>query len=369
MMIKPIYAIALSAVCMLLHAGCTEQRDLYTVSRPMLCINGDWVPSLDRSDMTMNATANLYAADGGELFSKSYFSLPTSVTIPCTRGEYDLLLFNGMMYSEENTHLDNVTFRNTGRLETFEAVASEGTPNVRLSRAEGEFIASNDMELLTSMQCRVEVEGETGYFIKYKNGENGYPTHADYVESSVDLTPAPVSYVCQVIVNLVNPASAAVANGALKGFAGSVYMSDRMPSHIAATHHLRLNSLYLDPTPKNSLSALNPDGDPTGSIRSVEFVTFGPPLDGPSGWGYAFEISIIQIDGEIHEERIDIGDQVGAAIAQIRKNVGVSVPAVTGYKIVIEVDVALPKLEPVDGIIGVDLWEDDEIIKVPVKWN
>ena len=353
-------------------AGCDKQRDLYTTARPMLYVEGDWMPSLNLTDMSMDATAILYAADNGELAFKSYFSLPNSTTVPATRGQYDLLLFNGLMYSEQNTHLDNIYFRGTDRFSTFEAVAEESNGNGNGSRIidiDGEYVASNEMELLTSMRTAVEIEGNVGYHLKYQNGKNGYPTYTDYIESSVYLTPTPVSYECQVIVNLVNPASAYVSYGAVRGFAGSVFMADRMPSHMKAAHVVRLNSLVLDKNPAPGLDPINPDGDPTGSIRSPKFVTFGPPLDNPADWKYEFEISIVLVDGNQYNDIIDITGQVEAVISEIRKNLNTATPVVTGYIIVIEVGVALEKLDPVDGQIGVGDWEDDEIIQVPISWQ
>ena len=367
----PAYIIIVLAGALAL-AGCDKQRDLYTVARPMLYVEGNWVPSLNLTDMTMNATASLYVAGGGEQAFKSYFSMPNSTTIPATRGEYDLLLFNGLMYSEQSTHLDNTHFRGTDRLATFEAVADESNGNgngSRLIDVTGEYVASNDMELLTSMLRTVEVEGEAGYRIKYQNGKNGYPTYSDYIESSVYLTPAPVSYECQVVVNLVNPVSAYVSYGALRGFAGSVFMASRLPSHMEAVHVVRLNSLELDATPNPDLDYLNPKGEPTGSIRSMKFVTFGPPLDDPADWEYEFEIGIMLVNEEEFHQSIDISTQVADAIVEMRKNLNVAEPVVTGYTILIEVDVALDKLEPVEGEIGIGDWEDDEIIKVPIKWN
>lgn len=340
----------------LLLCGCTEQRDLYTVARPQIYIEGNWEPTLHQTNMSMNATAMLYAADG-RMVSKNYFVSPRSVTVAVARGTYDILLFNGMMYSENDTHLDNVSFRGTDRLETFEAVVAEGEPNRRLLRNGSEYIASNEMELLTSAGSKQEVTGESGYFIKYKDGQNGYPTHEDYVEAELYLTPSAVSYECRIVVDLINPSSAHVANGALRGFAGSVFMASRVPSHQEATHQFRLNDL--------EITGSDPE---RGSIRSPLFVTFGPPLDLPDR-RYSVEVNIVLVDGETLEETFDVTDQVAQVIERIKEGLSSGELVEASITIPIRIAVELPIVDPVQGSIGVGDWEEDEIIKVPIKWR
>lgn len=337
--------------------GCTEQQDLFTTSRPLLRVDGDFVPSLRQHDMSMKATAVLYGSDGGAQFSKNYFASPTGVTIPVTRGDYDVLLFNGMMYSESNTHLDYIHFRGTDRLSTFEAVVSEGEPNRRLGRAGDEYIASNEMDTLAAISLpRHHIDNEAGYFIKYKNGKNGYPTVEDYVESSVVLTPCVVSYSCRVVVSLVNPGSAYVANGSLRGFAGSVFLSTRMPSSMEVTHQFRLNDLYVE-------AGSDPE---RGSIRSPYFLTFGPPLDQPDR-RYTISVSIVLVDGSVFDRTFDVTAQVDPWIARIRDNLA-SPGNPLEISIPIEIEIELPVVEPIGGSIGMDDWEDEEIIKVPIVW-
>ncbi len=340
--------------------GCVEQRDLYGVSSPLLYIEGDWEPSLDRTDMSQDATAVVY--DGSGLVDKEYFYNPDNTTAPLTAGTYDIMIFNGLMYSEDDTHIDGVLFRGTGRIETFEAYAKEATANKRLVMREGEYIATNDMEVLTSMSQSKTVEGENGYYVKYKDGKNGYPVVPDYIEDELFMTPRPVSYECSVVVTLTNPGGAATANGALRGFAGSVFMQSRMPSHTEVVHQFRLNSLtYIDPDPVT--------GEPRGTLHLQEpLVTFGPPLDLP-GRRYELELSILLKDNTTENRTFDITDQVEPIVAQLTAQLDDESPIIS-ITIPIEIvdPIVLPVITPDTGIV-IDDWSDDEEITVPIRSN
>lgn len=344
---------ALTASLLALVA-CDEQRDLYSVAKPMLQIEGNWAPSLDREDMSQDATALIYGHGNG-VAGKEYFYAPRTATVRLQTGLYDVVIFNGLMYSGEDTHLDGVFFRGTDHLDTFEGCAREEAPSRRLARAEGEIIATNDMEILTSAWAQEQFEGEDSYYLKYRNGKNGFPVTPDYIESSLHLTPFAVSYTTRVIVHLVHPNSALIANGAFRGFAGSVFMASRMPSHVTVTHQLKLNhKQYDDATQK------------TGTIRSDDFVTFGPPLDLPSR-KYEFELSIILVNGATFHQVYDVTSQIAPVIERIKANQGKSAPVETGIEIVITISAELPDVEVDPGAIGVIGWEDDEIIRVPIR--
>ena len=343
------------ATAFLLFAACDRQRDLYDTASPLLYIEGDWVPSLGMADMTGKATAMLYKKGDG--ITKEFFYKPNSVTTKVSRGEYDILLFNGLMFSEENTNLDHIFFRNTDQLEGFEAVVVEVASNRRLSRAEGEYIASNEMEVLTSIHGSAFVEGEHQYSLKYKNGRNSFPTLEDYIEHEVQLTPRAVSYPAQVVVHLINPRSAAIANGSLHGFVGSVMMAPGEPTDFAVTHQLRLNNLTIP----------DPEAQPeVGTIESPWFVTFGPPLNRPNH-SYTLDVSIILQDGNEINETFDIADQVEPAIQRI-KNYRASPAGISiNLAIPIEITLELPSdIEP-GSMVGVNDWSDDEIIVVKIK--
>ena len=359
--------------------ACDKQRDLYDTASPVLQIEGNWIPSLGAADMSGRATAMLYpdvVTKNRIGITKEFLYRPSIITTKVSRGEYDVLLFNGLMFSEENTNLDHVFFRNTDNVETFEAVAVEVASNNRLVRTDGEYIASNDMEQLTSAYAHVFVEGERQYFLKYKNGHNGYPSLEDYVESELKMIPIAVSYYSQVVVHLVNPRSAAIANGALRGFVGSVMMASGEPeTNFAVTHQLRLNNL--------TISDQGTQGDPAnperGTIESPWFVTFGPPLDRPEH-SYTFELSIILRDGREILRTFDVTEQVCASIKNIIEYrethwdsyaTSLLAPAVSIVPTIpIVICLELPWIEPRynddNPMVNVNGWEDDEIIRVKI---
>ncbi|MDL2211181.1 DUF5119 domain-containing protein, partial [Bacteroides sp. OttesenSCG-928-M17] len=258
--------------------------------------------------MSNKATAMIY---GNGTVTKQYFIKPNSVTTKVTKGSYDILLFNGLMFSEENTNLDHVYFRNTHNIEEFEAFAEEGIENKRLTKADGEYIISNEMEILTAQRMTKEVEGEYQWANTNTSSRNGYPTYEDYIESEVKITPKQVSYYAQIVITLKNPNSIHAANGSLRGFMRSVRMSTGEPTHLEGTHQLRLNNMkYTDP-----------DSEEYGTIESPKFVTFGPPLDMPNR-EYEFEVKIVLKDGNIVDEKFDITDQVEEAIDNIQTTKG-----------------------------------------------
>jgi hypothetical protein len=334
-------------------AGCTDQRDLYVLSGPVLEVEGDWMPSLGVADMTMNATAVAFDSEGGAV--KEYFYSPDKVEIPVTESTYDVLLFNGLMYSPDDTHLDGLKFRGTDRLETFEVMTKEGSLNSRLgSRSQDEYIASNDMEIVTSALQSQVVDESRSYYMKYKDGENGLETPEDYVYAQMQMTPVPLSYEAQVVVTIKNISSAAGASAALYGFVGSAFMASRLPSHFYVTHHFNLNSRKW----------IDQDND-TGTIESPRFVTFGPPLDVPDN-KYEVYIKMILVNGEEHEWTFDVTEQMQPIIEEIKANFESGATIHYQLEIPLELYLELPVVEPVEGSVGVGNWSDDELITVPI---
>lgn len=349
---RTIYIVVLAAVALV---GCDEQRDLYIKSGPMIQATGDWNPSLGRTDMTMDATAVAYDASG--LAAKEYFFNPTTVTIPVDRDTYDVVLFNGLMYSANDTHLDNIWFRGIDKLDTFEAVAREGALIKRLGTRSGEneYIASNDMEIITSAVERQDVDASRSYYIKYRNGENGFDTPKDYIYSELDMTPVAMSYEAQLVVTVKNISSAYSASAALYGFVGSAFMASRMPSHFYVSHHFNLNNKKMIDTPKD-----------VGTIESPVFVTFGPPLDAPDN-KYEVLVKITLINGEDFDVPIfDVTDQLADVIEAIKENQTGGGTTQYRLEIPVTIEVDLPIVDPVEGSIGLDKWGDEEEIRVPV---
>ena len=344
-------------IVMWICVGCHTQRDLYDTASPLLSVQGNWIPSLGVADMSGRATAVFYKNND---VVKEFFYHPNSVTTRVSRGAYDILLFNGLFFSEENPNLDQLFFRNTHSAATFEAVVEEAVPNGRLVRAQGEYLASNNMEVLTSAYMQLFVEGENQYYLKYKDGRNGYPVLEDYVEHEVRLTPVALSYAAQIVIHLVNPSSAAVANGSLRGFAGSVFMASGMPSHFDVTHQLRLNNLTIN-TRGTKGDAADPE---TGTIESPWFVTFGPPLDLPDR-RYTFEVNIILKNGEVFSQVCDVTHQVEQSIKMIQNHRKIPIETHIALTIPIELFLELPEVE-LDSSVGVNDWSDDEIIIIKI---
>lgn len=339
------------AVLAVLLTGCDRQRDLYTKATPLLEIEGDWVPSLGIEDMSRRATAMLYELNGS-LASKEIFSLQNRVTAEVSTGEYGVLIFNGMMFSEQETNLEQIYFRNTERAETFEAYAAPAVSGDSPESAADEYVAGNGMEVLTSAYCEVRVKGDRMYYLKYHNGHNGYPTVEDYVDSVVRMVPRPLSHYAKVVVHLTNPGSASAAEGTLHGFSGSVFVLSGMPSHDRVAHRLKLNNLHIDPG----------SGQKSGTIESPLFVTFGPPINlrDDTEWKYEFDISLSLKDGETMTRTFDVAPQILPVIERIRERTFESSPS---DPILIEIWLELPDT---GSSVGVDDWVDGEVIVVPI---
>lgn len=341
---KKIFITAASA---LLIAGCTEQRDLYDVSWPLLHIEGDWVPSLGVADMTGNATAVLYR--DGLPAGKSFFTQPASATANVSHGDWEILIFNGLMFSEQNTNLTRIVYRNTDRAATFEVLSTEPAPNARLVRADGEILVDGGMAVVAAARGGIQIEAEPLFYVKYEDGRRVYFDDVEHVEAEISLTPVSLTHYAKVIVDVINPASAAVANGALRGFAASAFMSTALPSHTEGTHQLKLNNLTMYELTR-------------GTIESPRFATFGPPLDLTAERSYTFELNTILRDGTEFSQTADVTDQVLEAIERIKQNRadGIYSPA----EIIIRARVELPETE--GSMVGVTPWQDDELITVKI---
>lgn len=343
----------LTVLTAFMFAGCDDLRDLYVMVGPNIHVGGDWEPSLGRKDMTMDATVALF--DGGGVYAKDYFFAPDNVTVDIDRGGYDVLIFNGLMYAPEDTHLDGIYFRGTDRFDTFEAYAGEAEANKRLHRSEGEYIATNNMEIFTSASERVAIERAKEYFIKYENGRNGFEIPESYTEAELHLVPQAMNYPCKVTIRITNITSAYAANAALYGFTGSAWVGTRRPTDFMVTHQFNLNSKKM----------LDKAAD-IGTIESPEFVTFGPPLD-MSGRKCSVYVNIMMTNGVAFEREVDVTDQVLPFVAKANANFAGVSPIDYRLSIPIEIDLDLPVVEPVEGHIGLGDWDDDEIITIPIK--
>ncbi len=354
--------IYMAVIASLLLAGCDAQMDLYDTSVPMMAIEGSWETSLGVREM-FDGTALLYSK--GRV-KKEYLSRPNTVTAAVSHGQYDILLFNGVMESEQATNLDHVFFRGTSAPESFEAVAAEGTRNKRLSRIDGEYIASNGMEIFTFARGGAFIEDEGRDYLKYMNGRKVASLPENYVADEVRLVPRAVSYRFQVkLTDIVNPGSARSVSGALRGFAGSVFPASPQTGGMEATHHLNFS------TPSVNRTRTDPDGTVLGTVQSPVFVSFGPPLpeslDGlPASGGYTFDPSFVLVDNSEFTlpQPIDITPQVNAALERIfRHRSGGGDLAIGENLFVIEITdrIELPVIMP-ENVVDVIEWNDEEVL-------
>ena len=338
-------------------SGCDDHRDLHVRADPMLAVTGDWQPSLGdgRSDMSNQATALAWSA-GGESLREFFLTPGNRVGFRVGAGMYDVMIFNGLMYAADQTHLDGVMFAGTEAQATFAAVAGPGILNQRLTRSDGEYIATNDMEVVASMTARQEISDDGAYHIKYQNGENGFDTPGDYIEAELAMVPHALSFPCRVEVEVHGNSSMIGAAAALRGVAGSALMASRRPSaDFTVTHQLTLNN-------KRQLGAADED---RVSIYSPEFVTFGPPLDGAR---VELDLRFGLVNGEYYDPgTIDVTGQLAQFIADVKANLAGVQPVKHGLTIPIKVTVELPAVDPVEGAIELGRWSDDEIINFPVR--
>ncbi len=84
--------IVIAFIFMVLLAGCDKQRDLYDISDTVLHVHGSWSHSLEEHSM-LDATVLLYR-DGN--IKKEFLSRPNGVTTHVTRGDYEVVVFNGL---------------------------------------------------------------------------------------------------------------------------------------------------------------------------------------------------------------------------------------------------------------------------------
>lgn len=337
-------------ICLiLLVCSCTRQRDLHVASYPQLMIANDWTPS---QCVTYNgATAMIYDRPNSsptELMPDAHRKI-----IELDKGAYDVIVFNGMMYSPTETHLDNIFYRGTERFETFEAVVRELSPDRYFRPKDGEVIVNIPDILATHSTAGHDVESRKKFEMKYHDGKNGYPTNPKYIDDTIDFSPCRVTHTCQVIARVHNPKSARIVQAKLHGFSQSVLLANRLPTHSSITHQFTLNSLKID------------HSDPTyGTISSPVFNTFGPPLDLP-GRRYTVDVSVLMIDSEeTPQMTFDVTDQVEQAIeylaAERLKNCSIME---TFY---IYIDFELPVVIS-DGMdVGLGEWGEDVIITVPI---
>ncbi len=349
-------------------AACTELRDIADRVDIMLEVEASWEHSLGESDMR-NATVLLHHEDGEQ--SKVHLTRPNGATAQVRHGEYDVMVFNGIMESEDRTNLDHIRFRGTDSHGTFEVYSNEVEPMMRLSRVEGEYIASNNMELFTFAHHRVSVDGDEAIYHRYQNGDRVNEDVESHICQTITSTPSALLFRFQVVLtNVVNPLSARSGAGALKGFMGSVFVpstGERPRPGIQATHHLPLSAS------NGNRIRTRADGDQVGTLTSPLFASFGPPMpaqgsDLPASGEYFFDPVFVLHDGtEYRPGPIDITSHVNETIGQIidhHEGNHLSHDE-NAFVITIDDEIFLPPISGGSGLpVVVEPWPDDEIIIV-----
>lgn len=335
----------------LLMCSCTEQRDLYVASYPQLLIKSDWNPS--QCGIDNGATAMIYDRP----HSAPTELMPDAIRkiIELDKGTYDILVYNGLMYSPTETHLDNIFYRGTDRFETFEAVITEMPPGKRFRAQNGEVTVNAPDILATRSTADHDILARKKFEMKYRDGENGFPTNPKFLDDSVFFSPCRVTHTCQVIARVRNPKSARVVQAKLHGFSQSVFLANRLPAHNSVTHQFILNSLKHD------------SSDPTiGTISSPVFTTFGPPLDLPER-RYTVDVNVLLTNSEeLPRMTFDVTDQVEKTVAYLAAERLKNCPIMETFYIYIEFDLPIVISDGMD--VGLGEWGDDIIITVPIEF-
>lgn len=335
----------------LLMGSCTDQRDLHLLSYPHLLITNDWTPS--RCDSDNGATAMIY--DRPDASPTELMPNAVSKAVELDRGMYDILVFNGMMYSPAETHLDNIYYRGTDRFETFEAVVTEMPPAKRFRAEEGETIVNSPDILATNSTSGYDILARKKFEMKYSNGKNGFPTNLKFLDDSIAFIPCRVTHTCQIIARVRNPKSARVVQAKLHGFAQSVFLANRLPAHNSVTHQFILNSLKYDQSDETM-----------GTISSPVFATFGPPLDLPER-SYTIDLNVLLTNSEeLPRMTFDVTDQVVKAIEYLAAERLKNRPVMETFYINIEFELPVVISDGMD--VGLGEWGDDVIITVPIKF-
>lgn len=350
--------------------SCTDHRNLYIAAAPMLLVENDWDPSRTNQPRPQDNVPEGYSDPKATLvvypLQSPIFCLENHKrkVVTLDQGEYHMLVFNDYMYSETQTFLRNIRYRNTDNFDNFEAYVTEAGSRFK-ARAD-EVIVNNPDTLSTRSTVDFSIEGKRTFHMKYKDGKGGKPNKGDknntpefpmaqnYIEDTLQFTPCRVVHTCVVSVHTINVKAlngVGKARASLRGFSGSVFMANRLPGPSNITHQFNLNGLVLDP------------GSAVDGTIAARFSTFGPPFDDPDR-AYELEIYVLYPSGrEAPPFLIDVTEQVRPQIERMKAERLDDKPIMED--ILIQVEITLES-DRGDWDVSLDDWGDDIIITVPV---
>lgn len=350
----------LSFLLILTHTiSCTDQRDLYTVTYPLLLVENNWIPSrtnLSREDFQTipsgftepMATLMIYPSAEPVVWMED----PKQKILSLAEGDYQVLVLNDYIYPDNKNFRKNIQYRGTDSFDSFEAYA---TPEALPFRASpGERVVKNPDTLATRSTVELGIEGRRSFRLRYKNGKISSSSSSDLIDDSLRFTPCRVVHKCNVIVRVVNIRAlngAGKVKASLRGFAGSNFLANRMPGAEPVTHHFNLNN------------RIYTNGAIYDGIISGSFSTFGPPLDIPER-KYELEIYVQYPSGrEAPSIIFDITDQIIPQKERMMQERKKNNPIMGD--LIVNVTLALENDNP-DWNINVDDWGDEIIIPLPI---
>ncbi len=319
-------------------AGCTEQRDLDVISRPLVKIKCDWSRArIDPDQWTIMFYGNNSATP------REFVTDRPIDTLQLAPGNYKTLIVNGTLGSG----IDYVSFRGTKNYDTFEAYAT-----IARIRPNGDIVV-NEPDTLASTALLKTIKSKNTFTVKYIDGQLQRGDLRYYVSDSIEYVPCRLVYRIKVIVEIENInyllASRRVT-GELHGLSGGVIVSTRMPTHTPVV---------------NTLTFTN-NNPPSATVGNVEtaLATFGPPLDLSGGRVYTADLAFVLTNERIHRVSEDISAQVEAIAAKIKDRIDRGV-CDAGLNLEIRIAVTLPKPSPGpspddNGDVDVDPWGNEE---------
>ncbi len=320
-------------------AGCTEQRDLYVMSSPLVKVECDW----SRARISPDLWTIMFYGESASA-SKEFVTGRLVDTLQLSPGNYKTLIVNGTLGSG----IDYVRFRGTDSYDTFEAYAT--TARIKTN---GDVVV-NPPDTLAATALLKTIGGENGFTVKYIDGHLQPGDHRHYIQDSIEYVPCRLVYRVNVNVHIENLdyllASRRIT-GEVNGLSGGVLVAARMPTHAPVVYALTFTNN-------------NPPAATVGSVETA-FSTFGPPLDLASPRTYTVNLAFVLNNNRVYTVSEDVSAQVAAIAAQIKDRIDRGV-CDAGLNLEINLSVTLPEPSPDTGDIDVGPWDNEENQDVPL---